>query len=147
MDDDFNTPAAMAQFQLLRGEINRLLEAGLSRKCCEQAREHFRSFGQVLGLFQLSWREWEFHDLRPPLDWIQEAPQIPVQAPQWHPAQGGPITEPIMLTDEEIERKLTERSDARRRKDFARADEIRNELAALGITIEDRPDGTSRWKR
>ncbi|MER3422523.1 MAG: hypothetical protein C4293_04095, partial [Nitrospiraceae bacterium] len=50
-------------------------------------------------------------------------------------------------SDEEIERLLTERNEARRRKDFAKADAIRRALTAQGITIEDRPDGTSRWKR
>ncbi|MEE8151427.1 MAG: cysteine--tRNA ligase, partial [candidate division NC10 bacterium] len=59
MDDDFNTPAAFAQLQLLRGELNRLLETGLSKQAREQAREAFRSLGQVLGLCQLSFREWE----------------------------------------------------------------------------------------
>jgi len=120
MDDDFSTPGAIAQFQLLRGELNRLIDAGLSRRSGERAREHFRSFGRVLGLFQSSWRAWEYES-----------------------GTAGAET----LTDEEIERKLAERNEARRRKDFARADEIRAELAAFGIAIEDRPDGTSRWKR
>ncbi|MEK6525629.1 MAG: cysteine--tRNA ligase, partial [Nitrospirota bacterium] len=65
MDDDFNTPVAIAEFQRLRGEVNRLLETGLSRNVCEKLREVFRSFGDVLGLFQLSWRDWEFKDLYP----------------------------------------------------------------------------------
>jgi cysteinyl-tRNA synthetase len=52
-----------------------------------------------------------------------------------------------LMTETDIEANLAERNDARRRKDFKRADEIRIELASLGITIEDRPDGTSRWKR
>jgi cysteinyl-tRNA synthetase len=42
---------------------------------------------------------------------------------------------------------MDERNEARKRKDFKRADEIKAELKALGITIEDKPDGTSRWKR
>ncbi len=51
------------------------------------------------------------------------------------------------LSDEEIEAKIAERIEARRKKDFAKADEIRQSLAAQGIIIEDKPDGTSRWKR
>jgi cysteinyl-tRNA synthetase len=51
------------------------------------------------------------------------------------------------LSDEQIEAKVAERLEARRRKDFRRADEIREELHARGVTLEDRPDGTSRWKR
>ena len=51
------------------------------------------------------------------------------------------------LSDTEINSKIAERLDARKRKDFAKADEIRKSLAAQGIIIEDKPDGTSRWKR
>jgi cysteinyl-tRNA synthetase len=46
-----------------------------------------------------------------------------------------------------VEAKIAERIEAKRKKDFKRADEIRTELASQGITIEDKPDGTSRWKR
>jgi cysteinyl-tRNA synthetase len=51
------------------------------------------------------------------------------------------------LTDEEIEGKLIERDEARKQKDFKKADEIRQFLASHGVVIEDKPDGTSRWKR
>jgi len=51
------------------------------------------------------------------------------------------------LSDTEINSKIAERLEARKRKDFAKADEIRKSLAAQGIIIEDKPDGTSRWKR
>jgi cysteinyl-tRNA synthetase len=120
MDDDFSTPAAIAEFQRLRNDLNTMLHAGLSQVARHEARDAFRRFGQVLGLFQVPVRDWEFKvgtDLK----------SVP--------------------TDEEIERKIAERKDARRKKDFARADEIRKALAAQGITLEDRPDGTTRWKR
>ncbi len=44
-----------------------------------------------------------------------------------------------------IEALMAERQEARQRKDFARADQIRNEFTALGVTIEDTPQG-ARWK-
>ena len=47
---------------------------------------------------------------------------------------------------EEIERLIGERQDAKRRRDFATADRIRDDLAARGILLEDSPSGT-RWKR
>ncbi|MDG6094200.1 cysteine--tRNA ligase [Acetobacter sp. AN02] len=48
--------------------------------------------------------------------------------------------------EQQIENLIRERLAARREKNFARADEIRNELAAQGITLEDGPQGTT-WRR
>ncbi len=50
------------------------------------------------------------------------------------------------LLDAEIQALIDERQQARHRRDFARADEIRDQLAARGITLEDTRDGV-RWKR
>jgi cysteinyl-tRNA synthetase len=116
MDDDFNTPLAMAALQGLRGDVNKLLDQGLSDPAKRGAREAFRSLGDVLGLFQLD---------------------------RWHFKRGAVDD----VTDAAIEAQLAERNEARRKKDFKKADEIRKQLAELGIIIEDKPDGTSRWKR
>ena len=53
MDDDLNTPMAVAELQKLRGEVNKFLEIGLSTASRQRAREVFRFLGDVLGLFQL----------------------------------------------------------------------------------------------
>jgi len=132
MDDDCNTPAAIAQFQQLRGEVNGLLKTGLSGRACAEAHDAFRRLGRVLGLFQLPVKDWEFRDLQFRLGTTD---------------QGSGTTDATALTDTEIEHLLAARNEARRARNFARADEIRATLAARGITIEDRPDGTSRWKR
>jgi cysteinyl-tRNA synthetase len=50
------------------------------------------------------------------------------------------------LTDEAINTLLAERDAAKKRRDFARADQIRKELTEKGIIIEDSKDGV-RWKR
>jgi len=47
---------------------------------------------------------------------------------------------------DEIERLIEDRQAARRRRDFAAADQIRDDLAARGVLLEDGPGGT-RWKR
>jgi cysteinyl-tRNA synthetase len=50
------------------------------------------------------------------------------------------------MLDAEIQSLIDERQEARRRRDFTRADEIRDQLAAQGITLEDMKGGV-RWKR
>ena len=51
------------------------------------------------------------------------------------------------ISDAEIEAKIAERQAARQRREFAKSDEIRKELAERGIIIEDGKDGSVRWKR
>lgn len=46
-----------------------------------------------------------------------------------------------------IEAKIAERIAAKKAKDFATSDRIRDELKADGILLEDRPDGTTDWRR
>ena len=51
----------------------------------------------------------------------------------------------LPMPEAEIEQKLAERTVARQQRDFARADAIRDELLALGIVIEDSPEGP-KWR-
>jgi cysteinyl-tRNA synthetase len=50
------------------------------------------------------------------------------------------------VLDEEVEGMIRRRQEARRTRDFAEADSIRDELASRGILLEDTPQGV-RWKR
>lgn len=50
------------------------------------------------------------------------------------------------VLDEEVERLIAERQAARKEKNFKRADEIRDELAAMGIILKDTREGV-QWKR
>jgi cysteinyl-tRNA synthetase len=54
--------------------------------------------------------------------------------------------QPTGISDDEIKARIDERNQARKARNFARSDEIRKELAARGVTIEDTKEGT-RWKR
>jgi cysteinyl-tRNA synthetase len=129
MDDDFNTPVAIAALQKLRSDVNKFVELGLSTEGRQQASTTFRSLGAVLGLFQLD--NWKFNLVVTP-----QSGSVSIS--------GAP---PILINEEIIEGKLVERNEARKQKNFKKADEIRRFLASRGIVIEDKPDGTSRWKR
>lgn len=127
MDDDLNTPTAVAALQKLRGEANKALEAGLSSEMRRTVRQEFRTLGAVLGLLQLD--SWQFkRQLQPALS----------------DQQGEMIT---TWTDDDVAVKIAARIEAKQAKDYRLADQLRAELASHGVTIEDRPDGTSRWKR
>ncbi len=128
MDDDLNTPKALAECQQLRAEANQALQEGLSEKGRQEIREIFRQCGAPLGLFQLNENEWVFREL----DFGLEQGRMRVDQE---------------CTDEWIQEQIQQRAEARARKDFAAADQIREALATRGILLEDRPDGGTRWKR
>jgi cysteinyl-tRNA synthetase len=120
MDDDFNTPEAIAVLQNLAGEINRARDAGdvagATAKACE-----LRAIGSVLGLLTLNAEDW-------------------FKASKGQSGEGG-------WDDARIEAAIAERQDARKSKNFKRSDEIRDELAAAGIVLEDKPGGATVWRR
>jgi cysteinyl-tRNA synthetase len=72
------------------------------------------------------------------LEWAAEAGRMADVAPELLARQS--------LTDEAIEALVVERTTAKKQRNFARADQIRNELAEKGVVIEDSKDGV-RWKR
>ena len=52
----------------------------------------------------------------------------------------------VAVGDTEIEALVVERQTARSAGDFRRADELREQLASIGVAVEDRPGGTSTWR-
>jgi cysteinyl-tRNA synthetase len=146
---------AIAELQRLKGDVNKLLSLGLSTEARKIAREEFRSLGDCLGLFQSD--NWQFNRYKHPHSQAyreaerqhEEARNLDTSYYQRRQPQVPPseLSAVPALTDEEIEGKRIERDEARKQKDFKKADEIRQFLEAHGIVIEDKPDGTSRWKR
>jgi cysteinyl-tRNA synthetase len=51
------------------------------------------------------------------------------------------------LSDAEIESLIQQRSDAKKAKNFAEADRIRNELKDQGVILVDKPGGITEWHR
>jgi cysteinyl-tRNA synthetase len=126
MDDDFNTALAVSEMQQLRAVVNAVLGRGISRSSSRSVLKLFRTHGAVLGLFHLTGEEWNKQHIRVPLVGNEAKASI------------GEL---------EVGKLVNERNEARRRKDWTKADAIRKQLADAGIILEDRPDGTTRVKR
>ncbi len=95
----------------------------------------------VLGKFDAVFAVIADHDAAPTraaLAWAEEQGILDKAAPELLAQQG--------LSDEQVDALIAERNTARKQRNFRRSDEIREELAAKGIVIEDAKDGV-RWKR
>ncbi|MDF2458820.1 MAG: cysS [Nitrospira sp.] len=143
LDDDLNSPMALAVLQNLKSTINKLLERWPSIETRKVTRAAFKEFGAVFGLFQLEPHQWQF---KPASVAAQDVISVSEHVSVGTRDEAG-VEKIPKLSDAEIESKIAERLQAKGKKDFAKADEIRKSLAAQGIIVEDRPDGTSRWKR
>jgi cysteinyl-tRNA synthetase len=95
----------------------------------------------VLASFDAVFDVLEDHDAEPTrraLEWAEKAGRLGDVAPGLLGRQA--------LTDEAVDALVAERTLAKKQRNFARADQIRNELAEKGIILEDSKDGV-RWKR
>jgi cysteinyl-tRNA synthetase len=125
MDDDFNTAGAVAVMHELAGEVNAFVESRQIEKtrprealaAITAATQTLRKLGAVLGLF------------RP------DAAKA-----------GGAKKDQDGLTDKLMALLIQLRAQSRAEKNFAMADAIRKGLTELGITLEDRADGTV-WRK
>jgi cysteinyl-tRNA synthetase len=125
MDDDFNTPVAIAELQALARDLNVAKSAGDTATARALAAE-LRALGGRLGVLA---RDPEAF-LRAPV------PKVT--------ADSAGLDE---VSETEIERLIDERAAARARRDFTESDRIRDFLAAKGIVLEDRAGQRSSWRR
>jgi len=128
MDDDFNTPRCLALLFDASRAINRIAaddgsrpEASPNKELLNKVRTDMKHLaGNVLGILKTE-----------PTVFLTQV------------RNAG--TEKLGISIEEIESMIEERAAARKRKDFKRADEMREALSAHGIVLEDGASGTS-WK-
>ena len=132
---DLNTAEARAPiFDLLRAS-NTAMDQG---KFFANDRE---AVLKVLGDFDAVFDVLEDRDAEPTLRalaWAEQAGKMADIAPD--------VAARFALSDEEVENLVAERTAAKKTRNFARADQIRNELAEKGVILEDSKDGV-RWKR
>lgn len=120
MEDDFNTPEAIACLFGLAAEILKNREDPNEAQQNRARGQLLRQLGGILGL-------------------LQRAPAVARQA-------GGQGQGSADTSSAAIEAEIARRAAAKKGKDFAQADAIRAALLARGIILEDGPDGTS-WRR
>ena len=118
MDDDFNTPEAIAVLQGLARELNTARAPGGDAHQARFLAGELRALGAVLGILRMA-----------PEEWFRAGAS----------ASG--------LPDAEIDARIAERLAARKAKNWAESDRIRDELAAAGVILEDKPGGVTLWRR
>ena len=119
MNDDFNSSTAISVLFGLARDINKALK-GEDAEAAWQLAQQLKALAQTLNILQLP---------------VQQFLQAVVGEAQ----EGG-------LSDDAIDGLITERADAKTNKNFARADEIREQLKEAGIELEDSRAGTT-WRR
>ncbi|MAL01697.1 MAG: hypothetical protein CL536_06070 [Alcaligenaceae bacterium] len=117
MNDDFNTSGAVAALFELAGEVNR---TGSSR-----AAGLLKALGAVLGLLQVD-------------------PAVYARSSSRYVGQ---VEASETFDDSHIDALVEERAAAKKTRDFARADAIREQLRRAGIELEDKPGGVTQWRR
>jgi len=142
MDDDFNTPRALAILFEAARAVNRIAtEAGASREAIPTSRilssvmtDVLEPARKVLGILNVD-----------PEAFAEQEKERKLRVLKEEGAETEAEAQTPVPSREDIEAKIAERAEARKRKDFAAADEIRNWLAERKVHLKDGPQGTT-WE-
>jgi cysteinyl-tRNA synthetase len=129
LDDDFNTPEALAVLQNMLREMNTAKDAGDDARVAALGAE-LKSLGNVLGLLTVPLEEW-----------------ARLGKPANADSQSGASPAHASLDDAQVEARIAARAAARKAKEWAESDRIRDELVAAGVLLEDKPGGATTWRR
>jgi cysteinyl-tRNA synthetase len=145
MDDDFNTPIAVAELQSLARELNSAKAAGKAEVAAARAAE-LVALGARLGVLQLDPESFLRKRAAKQAAPTTNGEGAATAAPQGTEARAvaGVAT---ALSDADIERLIEERAAARNTRNFKESDRIRDQLAASGVLLEDQPGGRTLWRR
>jgi len=133
--NDLNTAEARAPiFDLLRFSNTAMDQGKFFETDREAVKRVLADFDAVFGVIE----DRDAEPMRKAVEWAKKEGREADVAPE--------LLAQVSLTDEAINALVAERDQAKRRRDFARADQIRKELTEKGIVIEDSKDGV-RWKR
>jgi cysteinyl-tRNA synthetase len=135
LSNDLNTAEARAPiFDLLRASNTAMDQGQLLADDRDAILAVLASFDAVFDVME----DRDAEPTRRAVEWAEKAGRLADVAPELLARQS--------LTDEAIDTLVAERTLAKKQRNFARADQIRNELAGKGVVIEDSKDGV-RWKR
>ena len=121
MDDDFNTPEAMAVL------------FDLAREKSDESLGLLKSLGAIFGLLQQN------------ADEYLQSTTIIARSDSTS-SQSGSASGSVGFSDKQVNEMIVSRAEAKKAKNFAEADRIRKELADAGIILEDSSQGTT-WRR
>ena len=133
--NDLNTAEARAAiFDLVRAGNAAMDSGNLGAENVKQVLAALGEFDKVFAVLEDHDAEWT----KFALDWAEREGRLGEASAE--------VLAQNALSDEQIQALVDERTQAKKSRNFARADQIRNELAEKGIAIEDSKDGT-KWKR
>jgi cysteinyl-tRNA synthetase len=135
LSNDLNTAVARgAIFDLVRAANAAIDAETLGMENVPQILEVLNRFDQVFAVLE----DRDEEVTRAALEWAEREGRLDQAAPE--------LLAQMSLSDAQIDALVEERTQAKKTRNFSRADAIRKELAEKGIAIEDSKDGV-RWKR